>query len=341
MAAKTRQKKIKEEVQTLADSVSIVIPVFEEEESLPYLYKALKDVLERIKVDYEIIFIDDGSRDGTFKVLEELHDNDPTVVVVSFRRNFGQTAAMSAGFDYAKNDVIITMDADLQNDPEDIPVLLEKIKDYDVVSGWRKKRKDKLLSRRFPSVMANKLISYVTGVKLHDYGCTLKAYRSEVVKNIRLYGEMHRFVPAIASWIGASIIEVETNHHPRLYGTSKYGLSRIVKVLLDLITVKFLQSFSTRPIQAFGPPGLLLGGAGFLISLYLTVQKILFGGSIGGRPLLLLSVLLIILGVQLIVLGLLGEMLARIYHESQDKPIFVVRKVLGKSTDRRHPEIGG
>ncbi len=314
----------------MEDSVSIVIPVYEEEESLPYLYKSIKDVMEPLGRRYEIVFVDDGSRDNTFKVLEGFQKNDPKVVVVSFRRNFGQTAAMAAGFEYAQGDVIVTMDADLQNDPTDIPKLLEKIKDCDVVSGWRKKRQDKFFSRRLPSMIANGLISRVTGVHLHDYGCTLKAYRKEVIKNVRLYGEMHRFIPAIASWVGASITEVETNHHPRKYGKSKYGISRTVRVVLDLITVKFLQSFSTRPIHAFGPGGLLLGFIGFLIALYLSFEKLVFGHEIGGRPLLFLGVLLIILGVQLVILGLLGEMLARIYHESQDKPIYTVKKVLGR-----------
>jgi len=314
----------------LEESVSIVIPVYEEEESLPHLYKSIKDVMDKLKRKYEIVFVDDGSRDGTLKVLESYQKKDPTVVVVSFRRNFGQTAAMAAGFEYAQGDIIVTMDADLQNDPNDIPKLLEKIKGHDVVSGWRKKRQDKFLSRRLPSMLANGLISKVTGVHLHDYGCTLKAYRKEVIKSVRLYGEMHRFIPAIASWVGASITEVETNHHPRKFGKSKYGISRTIRVVLDLITVKFLQSFSTRPIHAFGPGGLLLGLIGFIIALYLSFEKIVLGQSIGGRPLLFLSVLLMILGVQLVIMGLLGEMLARIYHESQGKPIYTVKKVLGR-----------
>lgn len=314
----------------LEESVSIVIPVYEEEESIPHLYKSIKEVMDVLDRKYEIVFVDDGSRDNTFKVLEGIQKKDPAVVVVSFRRNFGQTAAMAAGFEYADGDVIITMDADLQNDPKDIPKLLEKIKDHDVVSGWRKNRQDKFISRRLPSIIANSLISKVTGVSLHDYGCTLKAYRKEVIKNVKLYGEMHRFIPAIASWVGASITEVETTHHPRKFGRSKYGISRTIRVVLDLITVKFLQSFSTRPIHAFGPGGLVLGFAGFLIALYLSFDKIVRGHDIGGRPLLSLGVLLIILGVQLVVMGLLGEMLARVYHESQGKPIFTVKKVLGR-----------
>ncbi|MBI5885257.1 MAG: glycosyltransferase family 2 protein [Deltaproteobacteria bacterium] len=314
----------------MEESVSIVIPVFEEEESIPHLYASIKGVMEPLGRTYEILFIDDGSRDRSFKVLEEIQKKDPAVVVVSFRRNFGQTAAMAAGFEYASGDIIITMDADLQNDPNDIPRLLEKAKVFDVVSGWRKNRQDKFLSRRLPSIMANWLISKVTGVALHDYGCTLKAYRKEVIKDVRLYGEMHRFIPAMASWVGASITEVETTHHARQYGRSKYGISRTIRVLLDLITVKFLQSFSTRPIHAFGSVGLVLGAAGFVIGLYLSFEKLVLGHNIGNRPLLSLGILLLILGVQLIVLGLLGEMLARVYHESQGKPIYTVKKVLGK-----------
>ncbi len=310
------------------ESVSIVIPVFEEEESIPFLYKSIKEVMDALPNKYEVLFVDDGSKDGTMKVLEELHEQDKNVVVVSFRRNFGQTAAMAAGFEYAQGDIIITMDADLQNDPADIPKLLEKIKTCDVVSGWRKNRKDKFISRRLPSMLANGLISWVTGVRLHDYGCTLKAYRKEVIKNVKLYGEMHRFIPALASWVGAAIEEVETVHHARRFGSSKYGISRTIRVILDLITVKFLQSFSTRPIHAFGGLGMGMGFAGFLIGIYLSIVKVFFGQNIGTRPLLFLGVLLIILGVQLVIMGLLGEMLARVYHESQGKPIFTVRKVL-------------
>jgi glycosyltransferase involved in cell wall biosynthesis len=309
--------------------ISVVVPLFNEEENVPELHRRVKSVMESIGKKYEVVYVDDGSTDGTFPLLQEIRAADANVVVISFRRNFGQTAAFAAGFDYALGDVVVTLDGDLQNDPGDIPRLLEAIKDNDIVSGWRKERKDPFLSRRFPSIIANRLISWVTGVKLHDYGCSLKAYRSEVIKNMNLYGEMHRFIPAVASWYGVKIAEVETTHHPRLKGKSKYGISRTVKVFLDLITVKFLQSFSTKPLQFFGPVGLASGAAGFLISLYLSIEKIFFGRDIGGRPLLLLGVLLIIVGIQFIGMGLLGEMMVRIYHESQKKPIYVIKKISG------------
>jgi glycosyltransferase involved in cell wall biosynthesis len=236
---------------------------------------------------------------------------------------------MSAGFDHARGDVIVTLDGDLQNDPADIPRLLTLAKEYDVVSGWRRNRQDPLISRRLPSHLANWLISRVTGIRLHDYGCTLKAYRREVVEHLRLYGEMHRFIPAIASWMGISLTEVETHHRPRRFGRSKYSVARTLRVVLDLITVKFLLSFATKPIQVFGLLGLAATGVGFAIAAYLTVLKLATGAQIGGRPLLLLGALLILVGVQLIVMGLLGEMLVRVYHESQRKPTYMVRRVLG------------
>ncbi len=310
-------------------TLSVVIPLYNEEENVQMLFERLKGTLDHLKKEYEIIFVDDGSTDRTLSILEEIQAKDKTVVVLSLRRNFGQTAAFAAGFDFARGDVIVTMDGDLQNDPADIPKLLELIKDNDLVSGWRKKRKDPFFTRRLPSIMANWLISNVTGVKLHDYGCSLKAYRREVIKNLKLYGEMHRFIPAVASWYGVRIAEVETIHHQRLRGKSKYGISRTIKVVLDLITVKFLQSFSTKPIQFFGPVGIISGFLGFLISLYLAIDKLFLGRDIGGRPLLLLGALLIIVGIQLIGMGLLGEMLVRVYHESQRKPIYVIKKILG------------
>lgn len=310
-------------------TLSIVIPVYNEEENVQLLYDRLKRVLESMGNEYEILFIDDGSTDRTLSLLEKIQAADAHVMVLSLRRNFGQTAAFAAGFDFARGDVVITMDGDLQNDPADIPKLVDMMKDHDLVSGWRKKRKDPFLSRRLPSIVANWLISKVTGVKLHDYGCSLKAYRREVIKNLKLYGEMHRFIPAVASWYGVRIAEVETVHHPRLHGKSKYGISRTIKVVLDLITVKFLQSFSTKPIQFFGPVGVVSGFVGFLILLYLSIEKLILGKPIGGRPLILLGALLVIVGIQLIGMGLLGEMLVRVYHESQRKPIYVIKKILG------------
>jgi len=310
-------------------TLSVVIPVYNEEESIRLLYEKLKAALDLLHKEYEILFIDDGSTDRTLSILEEIQTKDKHLIVLSLRRNFGQTAAFAAGFDFARGDIVVTMDGDLQNDPADIPKLLEKIKDHDLVSGWRKKRKDPFFTRRLPSVAANWLISNVTGVKLHDYGCSLKAYRRDVIKNLKLYGEMHRFIPAVASWYGVRVAEVETIHHPRMHGKSKYGISRTIKVVLDLITVKFLQSFSTKPIQFFGPVGIASGFLGFLILFYLSIDKLFFGKDIGARPLLLLGALLVIVGIQLIGMGLIGEMLVRVYHESQRKPIYVIKKILG------------
>lgn len=310
-------------------TVSIVVPLYNEEENVEVLHERLKTVLDALGAGYEIIYVDDGSGDNTLSLLEEIQKKDSNVLVLSLRRNFGQTAAFAAGFDFARGDIVITIDGDLQNDPKDIPRLLDAIKDCDLVSGWRKKRKDPFITRRLPSMIANWLISKVTGVKLHDYGCSLKAYRRDVVKNLRLYGEMHRFIPAVASWYGVRVAEIETTHHPRLRGKSKYGISRTIKVLLDLITVKFLQSFSTKPMQFFGPMGIIFGIIGFGISLYLSIEKLFSGVNIGGRPLLLLGALLIIVGVQFVGMGLLGEMLVRVYHESQKKPIYTIKKILG------------
>lgn len=312
--------------------VSIVIPLYNEVDNIPALYTSLKSVLDEMNRSYEIIVVDDGSTDGSFELLDELHENDESLTVIRFRRNFGQTAAFSAGFAHAEGDVIITMDADLQNDPADIPKLLEVIDDgHDVVSGWRIDRQDPFITRRLPSMAANRLISVTTGVHLHDYGCSLKAYRQDVVKGINLYGEMHRFIPAIASWLGVSIAEVPVNHRPRVHGRSKYGLSRTLKVLLDLITVRFLLSYSTRPIHIFGGLGMLAFGAGTVIGLYLSFIRLIMHENIGGRPLLMLAVLLIVVGVQLVVMGLLGELIVRTYHEAQSKPIYAVREVLGSA----------
>lgn len=312
-------------------NVSVIIPIYNEEENINILYERLNSTLNSSNLCYEIIFVDDGSKDKSLELLKNIQKNDEKVVVISFRRNFGQTAAFMAGFDIAKGDVIVTMDGDLQNDPDDIPRLIDKIKEgYDVVSGWRKKRKDPFLNRRLPSMIANWIISKSTGISLHDYGCSLKAFRKEIIKNLRLYGEMHRFIPAVAAQIGAKITEVETTHHPRLYGKSKYGISRTFKVILDLIMVKFFQSFFTKPLRAFGFLGLFSSFIGFLIAIKLTFEKFYYGRDIGGRPLLTLSVLLIIVGIQLIGMGLLGEFLVRIYFESQNKPIYYISEVVGK-----------
>ena len=310
-------------------SLSVVIPVYNEEENIPKLYEELKEVLEKLPYEYEIIFVDDGSTDRTPQILEELAKKDPHVKVVRFRRNYGQTAAMYAGFQYASGDVVITMDGDLQNDPRDIPKLLEKINEgYDIVSGWRKDRKDPFLSRILPSKIANWIISKVTGVHLHDYGCTLKAYRKEVAKNFRLYGDMHRFLPAVAKSFGAKITEVVVNHRPRLYGKSKYGIGRTIRVILDIFLVKFLNDYLNKPLYVFGPIGLLLMGLGFLIMLYLSVEKLFFGASIGGRPLLILGVLLFLSGLQLVSTGIIAEIIVRTYYESKQDVPYRVEKVL-------------
>lgn len=312
------------------EKLSVVIPVYNEEENLEPLYKELKSVLDELGLDYEIIFIDDGSRDSSWKKIKGFSINDPRVKGIRFRKNFGQTPAMMAGFHEAKGDVIITMDADRQNDPKDIPRLLAKLEEgYDIVSGWRKHRKDPFITRKLPSMIANWLISRVTGLHLHDYGCTLKAYRSEVLKNIELYGQMHRFIPAVASIYGVEVAELEVNHRPRVAGKSKYGLSRTLKVLLDLIALKFLLSYSSRPLHIFGSLGLFSLFLGILSGLYLTYVKYIKYEPIGNRPLLFLTILLILTGIQLIVLGLLGEMLTRTYHESSGKRIYSVKEKIG------------
>ncbi|MFW2368813.1 MAG: glycosyltransferase family 2 protein [Desulforhopalus sp.] len=314
--------------------LSVVIPLLNEEENIPLLYDELKEVLDPLNTSYEIIYIDDGSTDKSLELLCELESKDSHVVVVSFRKNFGQTAAMAAGFDYARGEIIITMDADLQNDPHDIPKLLEEInRGNDVVTGWRYDRKDAFINRRLPSIIANKIISKTTGVNLHDYGCTLKAFRKEVIKNVKLYGEMHRFIPAIASGMGISFTEVKVNHRARRFGTSKYGISRTIRVVLDLLTVKFLLSYSTRPIQVFGLMGVISGGIGFFIAFIMTLQRQFMGVALADRPLLFLAVLLIFIGIQFVTLGLLAELQARTYHESQSKPVYYVKNVYRKEIE--------
>lgn len=317
--------------------LSVVVPIYNEEDSIPTLYQDLTAALEQLDLAYELLLIDDGSRDRSFNLLRELAAGDPRVRVLRFRRNFGQTAAFSAGFDRARGDVVITIDADLQNDPHDIPRLLAKIEEgYDVVSGWRERRQDPFISRRLPSLLANRLISWATGVHLRDYGCSLKAYRAEVVKGIQLYGELHRFIPAIASWQGVAVTEISVHHQPRRFGNSKYGIGRTVRVILDLLTVRFLLSYATRPMQIFGLVGLLSMLGGIAVNVYLVMLKLLTGANIGDRPLLLLGVLLIILGVQFIGIGLIGELVMRTYYEAQRKPIYVVREEISDQapTDR-------
>lgn len=314
--------------------VSVVMPLLDEQDNIGPLYEQITQTLAD-RHSYEIIFVDDGSVDESFAVLAKLQKADAKVRVIRFRRNFGQTAALSAGFAHARGQIIIAMDADLQNDPADIPKMISKLGEgFDVVSGWRKKRHDHVLTRLLPSKMANWLISGITGVKLHDYGCTLKAYRREVLAETKLYGEMHRFIPALASWSGAKISEMVVNHRPRTAGVAKYGLSRTWKVLLDLITVKFLGSFSTKPIYIFGSLGLLSAAGSILFGLAVIYQKVRFETDMSGNPLLILTAVFIIATIQFILMGLLAELLVRTYHESQGRPTYVIKEIL-EATDRK------
>ena len=309
--------------------ISVVIPAYNEEENIPILYDKLKKVLGSLGEDYEIIFIDDGSTDRTPEILKDLAQKDKKIKVIRFRRNYGQTAAIYAGFEHANGEVIITMDADLQNDPEDIPKLLDKMREgYDIVSGWRKNRKDPFLSRKLPSKIANWIISKVTGVELHDYGCTLKAYRADIAKRYRLYGDMHRFLPALAKRFGAKITEMPVKHHPRLYGKSKYGIDRTIRVILDIFLVKFLNEYITRPLYVFGGIGFILFFSGTLFGLYLTILKLFFGQDIGQRPLLILSVLLILSGIQLISTGIIAELIIRTYYESKNERPYIIEETI-------------
>jgi glycosyltransferase involved in cell wall biosynthesis len=303
--------------------------------NVPQFYRELRSVLQRMGRPYEIIAIDDGSQDETFGRLAALQATDPSLVVIRFRRNFGQTAAFAAGFAHARGRLIVTTDGDLQNDPADIPAMIDlaEQRDADIVAGWRKDRKDAFFSRRVPSMIANWVISQTTGVHLHDYGCSLKVFRAEIVKPMKLYGEMHRFLPAIASEFGVTIEEYVVNHRPRLHGNSKYGISRTVRVVLDLLTVKFLISYRTRPVQIFGLWGLIMTAIGAATWLWLAYVKYLRHEGIADRPLLLAGTVLLVMGVQFIVLGLLAEMLARTYHESQDKPIYVIKEIRQSPAD--------
>ncbi len=313
-----------------------------EERNVKDFYTEVTSTLDAFGRPYEVLVIDDGSTDDTFARLAELQAVDPRLRVIRFRRNFGQTAAFAAGFDYARGKYIVTSDGDLQNDPRDIPAMIQKLEaGPDIVAGWRKDRKDPFLNRRLPSMIANWIISSATGVKLHDYGCSLKVFRAEVVKPMKLYGEMHRFLPAIAAEQGVDIVEHVVNHRPRVHGKSKYGISRTVRVVLDLMTVKFLGSYSTRPIQLFGTLGISMGALGTLICLYLVYVKFGLQQGIGDRPLLMLGVMLILMGVMLVTNGLIAEMLSRTYHESQNKPIYAIREIREtKESEREIAAVG-
>lgn len=314
-------------------NLSLIIPVYNEEENLPLLHTSIDQALAPLKDTWEVIFVDDGSRDGSFNVLRSLVEKDPEHVrVLSFRRNFGQTAAIAAGIDHACGEIIVLLDADMQNDPADIPMLLAKLDEgYDLVSGWRKDRKDNRLTRTIPSNLANGLISWTTGVHLHDYGCTLKAYRRDVLEGFRLYGEMHRFIPVFAHAVGAKITELPVHHHARKFGKAKYGLERTIKVLLDLFTVKFLLTYSSKPIYLFGGAGAILMALGALDLLYLFVRRTFFGTPVFTSPLLQIGVMFFIMGFQSILMGLIAELLARTYHESQQKPTYTLRKAINIS----------
>ena len=318
--------------------LSVVIPIHNESPALDELHRELTDTLRAWGRSYEILIVDDGSTDDSFEILTRLQAVDSYLRVIRLRRNFGQTAAFAAGFDHALGRIIVTSGGDLQNDPRDIPAMIETLeRGFDIVCGWRRDRKDALVSRKLPSMLANRLISAATGVRLHDYGCSLKAFRAEVVKPLKLYGEMHRFLPAIASEQGVAIREVAVNHRPRRYGRSKYGIGRTIRVVLDLLTVKFLLSYSTRPLQIFGLVGGAMGLVGVAISGWLAIEKLRYfdSYSLSNRPLLLLGILLIFTGVQLVTLGLLAELQARTYHESQNKPTYVVREIVQSAPAER------
>jgi glycosyltransferase involved in cell wall biosynthesis len=321
--------------------LSVVIPLFDEADNVDELYRQLSDSLSGLGRSYELLLVDDGSRDGTLERLQALEARDPRVRVLCLRRNFGQTAAFSAGFDHCRGDVVVTSDGDLQNDPRDIPLLVAKLEEgYDMVCGWRRQRMDPV-SKRMPSWFANRIISWATGVKLHDYGCSLKAMRSEIATSLRLYGEMHRFIPAVASWMGVRLAEVPVNHRPRTRGSSKYGLGRTLRVLLDLFTVKFLLAYGTRPAHLFGLMGLASGGLGVGILGYLTYVRLFQDTPIGGRPLLFFGGLAFLTGIILVNFGLVAELLVRTYHESQGKPTYVVKELRPAEQAEREPAVPG
>lgn len=309
--------------------LSLVIPVYNEADNLPLLHGEMTKACEALGRSFEFLFVDDGSWDQSYITLKKLHKRDPHVKIIKLRKNFGQTAALAAGFDYARGEIIITLDADLQNDPQDFRLLIDKMQEgYDLVSGWRQKRKDRFFSRRLPSALGNWLISLITRVKLHDYGCTLKAFRKEVVKNINIYGEMHRFIPAIASNMGFRLAEIKVNHRRRRHGKSKYRSTRLFRVILDLLTVKFMMSYSTRPLQVFGLAGILSGVVGLILGLWLSYQRLILMRGISGRPLLLLSILLMVVGIQLVTMGLLAEIMVRSYHESTRKKMYHIQEIV-------------
>jgi len=310
--------------------LSLIIPVYNEEANLPLLYDSIKRALEPLQPNWEVIFVDDGSRDKSLDVLKLLVEKDPGHArAVAFRRNFGQTAAITAGIDHAQGDIIVLLDADMQNDPADIPVLLAKLDEgYDLVSGWRKDRKDNHLTRTIPSIFANGLISWVTGVHLHDYGCTLKAYRRDALEGFRLYGEMHRFIPVFAHSVGARITEIPVRHHNRKFGEANYGLERTLKVILDLFTVKFLLNYSHKPMRLFGGAGMILITVSIALLLYLFIRRVFFSVAVLGSPFFLIGVMFFILGFQSILMGLIAELLARTYHESQAKPTYTIREMI-------------
>lgn len=315
--------------QSRMKGISVVIPVYNEEDNVQESYAEVSAVLRGMGRPYEIIFVDDGSRDETVPRLIKLAATDPRLKIIQLRRNFGQTAAMAAGFENSTLDVVVCLDGDLQNDPAEIPAMVSKLDEgYDMVAGWRRDRKDKWLSRRLPSMLANRLISLTTNVRLHDYGCTLKVMTGEVARGVRLYGEMHRFIPALADEMGARIVEMPVNHRERRFGTSKYGISRTIRVVLDLLTVKFLLGYSKRPIHLFGSLGVLSAGGGVLLLLFLTYQRLFQHVPMGNRPLVSLGVMMTIVGLQFLVFGLLAEVLARTYYESQNKKIYVVRRII-------------
>jgi glycosyltransferase involved in cell wall biosynthesis len=315
-------------ISNLGQLVSFVVPIYNEEENVSLLYQELVDVALKGKLNAEFVFVDDGSSDKTLENLKFASREDRRVKIVELRRNFGQTAAMSAGFDYAEGSIVVTMDGDLQNDPHEVPKMIQKLNEgYDIVAGWRKNRQDKVLSRIIPSMIANKIISRTTKVELHDYGCSLKVFRADIVKNIKLYGEMHRFIPAVASQLGVKMCEMPVNHRARQFGSSKYGISRTIRVILDLLTVQFFLGFATRPLHLFGMIGLGSSFLGFGLLSFLTFERMFLNIPLANRPALLLGIMLVLIGLQFICSGLLAEVLVRTYHESQGKKIYTVRSV--------------